>query len=66
VLTVLGELGDDADPPLDVVRGDALVQLGRDDEAQAAYRAALEGLEPGRDGTPTTAADADADADARA
>jgi tetratricopeptide (TPR) repeat protein len=45
VLTVLGEVGDDVDPPLDVVRGDALVQLGRDDEAQAAYRAALEALD---------------------
>jgi tetratricopeptide (TPR) repeat protein len=60
VLTVLGEFGDDADPPLDVVRGDALVQLGRDDEAQAAYRAALEALEPARRVSATTAVEGDA------
>lgn len=41
---VVAATGDSVEPPLALVRADALVSLGRDDEAQAAYRTAVDGL----------------------
>jgi tetratricopeptide (TPR) repeat protein len=52
---VLATAGERTEPQLALVRGDALVALGRDDEAQAAYRSAVDGLAPvGAGAVPST------------
>jgi tetratricopeptide (TPR) repeat protein len=59
---VLAAAGERPEPQLALVRGDALVALGREDEAQAAYRSAVDGLGPIGAGAVPSTTEARADA----